>query len=470
MRARPLFKALSWLLLLNFLVKPVWIFFIDREVQNQLGHQAYGSFFALFSLSWILVFIADAGLSNMLNKRMASEGDLPVLPFLKIKILLSVLYIFTLFLFGWIFQLEQWTILLYIAAIHLLNSFFIFLRSIITAEQHFSTDAWLSVVDKLILIILAAGFLYLPLHFGSINLIVFLQIQLLSSFLAVAIAGIYLLQKKLFRKSAQKISLGPLLRATLPFTVLILLMSVHYRIDSFLLERIHPQGALQAGIYALGFRLLDASNMIGYLVASFLVPFIARHLKDRPLIEDTIVQLRHLMMVAGICIAAFAWVFAPWIQQVLYHGAVPFHSEVIRYSLLSLPAFFMIHIYGSLMTAASKMRPFIIIMLLAVLINISLNFILIPLYGALGSCYAAVCTQYLAAAVCYIVASRTTRIALFLRSIFLYMTGGIMMVVLFYSAKAAIINVWLILALAVVILLAFLFSRAGFIKKRFLSR
>jgi O-antigen/teichoic acid export membrane protein len=247
-------------------------------------------------------------------------------------------------------------------------------------------------------------------------------------------------------------------------------MSVHYRIDSFLLERIHPQGALQAGIYALGFRLLDASNMIGYLVASFLVPFIARHLKDRPLIEDTIVQLRHLMMVAGICIAAFAWVFAPWIQQVLYHSEVPFHSEVIRFSLLSLPAFFMIHIYGSLMTAASKMRPFIIIMLLAVLINLSLNFILIPVYGALGSCYAAVCTQYLAAAGCYIVASRTTRIALYPMSILFYMIGGILMAVLFYSAKAAIINVWLILALAVIILLAFLFSRASFIKKRFFSR
>jgi O-antigen/teichoic acid export membrane protein len=470
MTSRPLFKALSWLLLLNFLVKPVWIFFIDREVQNQLGHQAYGSYFALFSLSWVLLFVADAGLSNMLNKRMASEGSLPILPFITIKIFLSLLYLATLIFFGWIFQLDQWTLLFYIAAIHLLNSFFIFLRSIITAEQFFSADAWLSVTDKLMVIIFAAGFLYLPLQFGSINLILFLQIQLVSSILAVAIAALYLFRKKLSRPTSGRVAYRPLLRATLPFTILILLMGVHYRIDSFLLERIHPQGAMQTGIYALGFRLLDAGNMIGYLVASFLVPFIARNLKENVLIDQTILQLRHILLAAGISIAAFSWVFSPWIQQLLYHSDMSFHSDVIRFSLLSLPAYFMIHIYGSVLTAASRLRPFILIMLMAVMVNMSLNFILIPAYGALGSCFAALGSQYLAATGCYVLASRTAGIGLYLRSLILYAVGGFMLVSLFYLAKMAIINVWLILAIAVLILLVFLLSQARFIKKHFFSR
>ena len=56
-------------MVLNFLIKPIWILLIDREVQNRVGVQTYGSYFALFNLTYVLLFIADAGLSNMLVKQ-----------------------------------------------------------------------------------------------------------------------------------------------------------------------------------------------------------------------------------------------------------------------------------------------------------------------------------------------------------------------------------------------------------------
>ena len=40
-------KNLLFIILLNALVKPVWIFAIDRTVQNRVGHAAYGTFQAL---------------------------------------------------------------------------------------------------------------------------------------------------------------------------------------------------------------------------------------------------------------------------------------------------------------------------------------------------------------------------------------------------------------------------------------
>jgi hypothetical protein len=109
-------------------------------------------------------------------------------------------------------------------------------------------------------------------------------------------------------------------------------------------------------------------------------------------------------------------------------------------------------------------------MLMAVLVNLSLNLILIPTHGALGSCFAAIGSQYLAAAGCYFLATKTAGIGLYPRSMILYAVGGALLVSLFYMAKMAIINVWLILALAVLFLLVFLLSQARFIKKRFFSR
>ena len=50
---------LAFLLFLNLLVKPFWIFGIDRAVQNEVGAEVYGSYFALFNFAFILNVFLD---------------------------------------------------------------------------------------------------------------------------------------------------------------------------------------------------------------------------------------------------------------------------------------------------------------------------------------------------------------------------------------------------------------------------
>jgi O-antigen/teichoic acid export membrane protein len=469
MKSLPLFKGLSWLLLLNFLVKPAWIFLIDREVQNQLGHETYGQYFSIFNLSIILLFLADAGLSNLLNRQLASQRSIPIVHFLRLKIFLSVLYILIILLAAWITGIREWPVLFYIMGIHLLTSFFVFLRSIITARQFFVADAWFSVIDKLILIILASGFIYWPAYFGSISLSLFLQVQLASTFFAVTIAFGFLLNRQEFRKTSESLKLFSILRSTLPFTIIILLMGVHYRADAFILERIRPDGAFQTGIYAMGYRLLDATNTIGYLAASFLVPFIARNQDDHPLIKNVVINTRHLLLFFGISVSSFGFVFSPWIQEVLYHSSVPYYSDVIGYCLFVLPAYLMVHIYGSILTATGRFRDFIYILLIAVCINLVMNFILIPGYGAIGAAITALTSHWFAAIACFIVVSRKMKIPVHLPSLALYLVSAIVLTLYFYFSKMVIINVWLILASAAIIVLIVLLSQAGAIKKLFVS-
>ena len=469
MRSLPLLKGLTWLLLLNFLVKPVWIFFIDREVQNQVGHEDYGKYFSIFNLSLMLLFLADAGLTNLLNRQMAIVSNSSVPHFFRIKVFLSFLYIIVILLAARLTGIEEWNILFYIIAIHLLNSFFLFLRSIITAQQFFVADAWFSVIDKLILILLASGFIYWPAFFGHISLSLFLQVQLASTFIALVIAFSFLLNRKLFKSSGEKINLVSTLRSTLPFIIIILLMSIHYRADAFILERIHTEGAFQAGIYAMGYRLLDAFNTIGYLAASFLVPFIARHQKEHAIVQNAVINTRHILMLSGIAISSFAFIFSPWIQEVLYHTNEPSFSKVIQNCLGVLPAYLLVHVYGSLLTATGQFRPFILVLLVSVFINLSMNFLLIPAMGALGSTIAALTSHWIAALGCFLLASRKLRVSFHLPSLFLYIVAAIVITLFFYFSKMVIINVWLILASAVALSLIVLASQAGFIKKLFIS-
>ena len=86
------FKGLSWLIILNLLVKPVWLFLIDRQVQNIVGFEEYGKYFSILNLSYVLFFLSDIGLTNMVNQKMAQNSVVNVAQLLRIKGFLLLLY------------------------------------------------------------------------------------------------------------------------------------------------------------------------------------------------------------------------------------------------------------------------------------------------------------------------------------------------------------------------------------------
>src|SRR6476620_6112026 len=178
MKSLSFFKGLSWLILLNLLVKPVWIFFIDRQVQNIAGFDSYGKYFAILNLSFVLLAVADAGLSIMLNQRMAYHHHVNVSQFLRLKILLILLYTVACCFIAWLSHITSWQLFFYVILIQALTSLFVFLRSIITAHQYFTTDAWFSVIDKLLMILICGAMIYTS-FFIRINLVIFLQVQTL---------------------------------------------------------------------------------------------------------------------------------------------------------------------------------------------------------------------------------------------------------------------------------------------------
>ncbi len=62
---RRLFTGVFWLLLLNLLVKPFWILGVEVGVQNAVGSEAYGLYFAVFNLSYIFNIVLDLGITNL---------------------------------------------------------------------------------------------------------------------------------------------------------------------------------------------------------------------------------------------------------------------------------------------------------------------------------------------------------------------------------------------------------------------
>ena len=64
---------LSFLLLLNLLIKPFYILGIDAEVQNQVGADEYGLYFSILNFSFIFNILNDFGITNYNNRTIAQN-------------------------------------------------------------------------------------------------------------------------------------------------------------------------------------------------------------------------------------------------------------------------------------------------------------------------------------------------------------------------------------------------------------
>ena len=80
----------------NLLVKPIWVLGIDRVVQNNVGPEVYGPYFAVFNYSFLFNVIIDFGVNNF-NNRAISRNNKRVGEYmynlLVIKGLLSLVYL-----------------------------------------------------------------------------------------------------------------------------------------------------------------------------------------------------------------------------------------------------------------------------------------------------------------------------------------------------------------------------------------
>src|SRR5215210_2885578 len=88
------------ILSLNLLIKPFWIFAIDRSVQIAVGAKTYGYYYTLFNFSFLLNILLDFGITNFNNKNIAQNNHLLTKHFSSLVILkftLAIVYItFTL--------------------------------------------------------------------------------------------------------------------------------------------------------------------------------------------------------------------------------------------------------------------------------------------------------------------------------------------------------------------------------------
>ncbi len=449
---------------LNLLIKPFWIFGIDMTVQNSVGASEYGFYFSLFNFSLLLNIFLDLGITNFNNRNIAQHNQLLSKHFSNIvglKFLLGVFYIL-LILIGAFFigyNERQIKFLLILAGNQFLLSFILYMRSNISGLQLFKTDSILSVLDRLLMIFIVGYLLLYQRTNFRIDWLVYSQtvayaITALVTFLIIRAKSIGL--KLYFNFQFFRV----ILRKSYPYALLVLLMTSYTRLDSVMLERLLPDGDAQVGIYAHGFRILDAASQYALLFATLLLPMFSKMLIKKENIAHLVKISFLLLVIPALIIAINLFFYQKDIMYVLYNEHINESSKVFGILILGFIPIASSYIFGTLLTANGNLKELNIMAGISVILNLVLNFILIPHMKAYGAALASLITQALAAAMQIYIAHKVFNLKPGIKILFSIFTFSAWLILSAYISNEYIISrpIALAVTLTIGILSAFAFK------------
>lgn len=398
-------KNLLFVVGINLLVKPLWIFLIDRNVQNRVGYAAYGTYQALWNLTVIFQIILDFGLNSYNTRAISREPEkfaelFPVL--FTARILL--MGVFTALVMGVAFAMgyRGYELLLLggIVIFQSLAIMLLFVRSNVAALQRFRMDGVLSVIDRLLMILICGLLLFLPATAQHFRIGWFVGAQI-TCYLIAVLTGIFMLRHIV--QMPRIISFHPgnvlrIIREGAPYALLTFLMAIYMRSDAVLVERLcGAQGKEQAGIYAAAYRLLDVTNMISIMVAAVLMPLFGRMLAGKQDVSPIVRLCTNLLLPASLLLTVSGWVMGADIMHFLYHAAGAYHGRVFAWLMIAAPAYSLMYIYSTLLTANGHLGILNRLAGAGAVLNLVMNFLIVPHEQALGAAITAAVTQWVLA-------------------------------------------------------------------------
>ncbi|NND05961.1 MAG: hypothetical protein HKN87_06245 [Saprospiraceae bacterium] len=390
---------------LNLLIKPFYILGIDRGVQNEVGAEAYGVYFALLNFVYLFQFFNDLGIQNF-HHSVYSKFEYLIPKYLpKIigaKVMLAMLFLLVTLagtaLLGYPYVYLD--LIGMLALNQVLASLVLFFRTALSARGHYQLDSLLSILDKLVMILLVGYLLWFASAF-DMTIRTFVYCQMLSFTVAVSVAFWMLRRRGIISLSTINIDLSYtkwLLKKSLPYALVLLLMLLYTRMDGVMIERLLPDGQEQAGIYAASYRILDAFNMLGLLFAGLLLPMFAKLIAQQESIETLASMAGSMLWTISTTVVVISIFWADELIFLLYKSATPYWSKVYQLLIGSFIAVSLGYVYGTLLTAGEQIQAMNRFFFIGVLLNFFLNLVFIHYWKAMGAALATLITQSLTTA------------------------------------------------------------------------
>ncbi len=191
-----------------------------------------------------------------------------------------------------------------------------------------------------------------------------------------------------------------------PFGLASLFAFIYVQSDIILVKYI--AGDTAAGIYHIAFTILMAALLLPTTIyQKFFVPKMHRWAHhDRKRFYQVYRQGNIAMLLLGLLVMTAIWLSANWLVILLFGEAYKDAVPLIKILVFTIPILFVAYSVGATLVTQEHMKTKVKIMGMIAVINISLNIILIPNYGAVGAAIATVLSNLILLTLYYLVAQK----------------------------------------------------------------
>ena len=356
-----------WLQLLNWLVKPLWILWIEREIQLRMGDSWYGVYTLHFNLVLLFAVLLDAGLNTYAAREIAANGKLGhPRRMLFLRLGLGLVYVCLVLMVAQMQSGIQMQFLLFALINQILASVVLMMRAVLQGKQRFVSDSWLSVVDRLVALGVCTWMLrtFTLEMFASEGGVLNFQVAQFFGYATALVLGLILVfwrgksasesksvasdsagtVKKdvdvIAQKNATQKSLGDWSKEVVWFGIMALAMSIFTRIDVQMIQWLSVSrlegvadildadsiksqlaaGYAEIGLYTRGYRLLDAGLIFSALLSTQLLPLFSKRLATGDDNGEVIWMSFRLVLWVSLGAAMGAWFYGEPLINWLYHG------------------------------------------------------------------------------------------------------------------------------------------------------
>jgi len=376
-------------------------------IARMLGDAALGIYSFVFAISHLFMIFSDFGLMPYTIREIARKPESMKRLFgnmLAIKMVLSIIAfgssLIYIFLIDHDPSVRIMIILASLAVIIVTNMGYCY-RITLQAHEVMHYEAIVMVFEKIALFIGIGWALYTGHGLFSVFLI-FLIVSVLNT-----MTYFFIVTKKfsLLKPQWKWDEWRVILRGAFPFWLTTLFTMIYFKIDTLMLSWMTSFEVV--GWYNAAYKLLDGFMFLPVVFLAAIFPTMSRLFKEN---KDHLLFLfskaLKILLILSIPLAVGVSLLANRFILFIYPQEFSQAGPVLQILIWSVSFMFINYLLGYTLNAVNLQKQFTITTTISVIVNIMLNFYLIPKYSLIGASYATVVTQILSFILLFFYVSR----------------------------------------------------------------
>jgi O-antigen/teichoic acid export membrane protein len=175
----------------------------------------------------------------------------------------------------------------------------------------------------------------------------------------------------------------------------VLIIQAHYRVDQIMISKI--AGSAELGMYSAAYKLVEQLLMVPAIISAVLLPQMALNRKNRELTKDRLSMIYGTTILASVAVAIPVMLMADPLIRLAFGAEFAAAGGVLFYLMLGVPFLFLANMSGLYFTVFGQERQAFIRNLGGLAVNVALNLVMIPRYGATGAALSTVASYFMVA-------------------------------------------------------------------------